>query len=652
MKLTQTFNTAGSQKLRDFSKKFDRPEPPTQDGPPLPAPKDDIFERMDIATKLEQDNSLEATIDVFPDVRYILLFIIFNVMKTYKSVTTERPVLTPGSYVAYCLYLTYAFALINDYYGRPTTSFPASQFMNDDTRAQLLDALCRAYVPPFMLTIFSALADCNDPRRPGLIYICTLAGSRFNTDFGRYIPAQIFQYMHNLSTEADTSRDVQSAMAALLNTTLFRFATTTTDVHVYNYVAAAYGQDNHIYESWFYDAIKTLFSPVTGKSLLRRTNIQSLPLKRSTITNNPGINNTDTTSNAYIMYLNADSKNSRSTLKFISTFSALVKSDLKGAFQLGAVPDSLNGVNITVHGYSRLSTPTYHDVSTTHSVKKDAIVEDDDEEFATAIGFKQPTKFTAGSRLPSTADQKDTSLPLSKLKHLIQGLVLYQNDDDHKESDEPDKEMSYSTDLDLAPRTVYLDPYTHGDGPISYSMLAGLLIESEELDGSSVPMPNTDTGLAKINRDFLQGAIPLKAAHHAWHTGTRHTVSPLPRTILKRELQKISHDLYSIEVNRLGHMDATVSDATAPTAPAGFKLFEHIRGSFLMFNKFSFSTDPRTHTAPVTLNAWSPYRYVTCDEDEHPADENTYMIVNFRTLYGTHIPLIGMRHPSVVIPIS
>lgn len=645
-KINNSLSSGSSAKLRDFAKKFERPAPPVDDSQPLPAPRDDIFERMDFANKLERDNSLDETIDVFPDVRFPLLFIIFNVMKLYKTVTEERPVLTPASLVAYCLMQMYAFALINDYYGRPQPSAPASAFMDSDARSQLFEILCKSYVPPFMLTLFHAIADCSDPRRPGLQYFCTLAGSRFDIDFGRYLPPSIFLHMHNVSTDADTSRNVPAALLSWLNFQLYNTQTANRGVYIFNYFGAGSTHNNanatH-HESWLYNAVRTLFSPVTGKSLLRRTNIEYISLATCTIDTAPAADSIADASNMYIIMLNAFTSNSRHMMKFISSMSNIIKSDLKGTFQLGAVPDDLNGVQILVHGYSSFALPTWQD---THTTTLTGIATKlDDAQFATSINFHVPR------HLGTARAQAFPRIDAAHADSFIAALYLQENQNlaDHAD---PIKTLAFDPEVHVSPRCLYLDPYTSGDGPINYAVLAGLMIESEEIDGSSVPMPDNGSGLSKVNRDFLQGSVPLNRIKHGWHTDVSTTgYRPAARSRTTKMDQKISHDLYDIGQNWLGHFALTAYGPAFPRGPVGFSIKRGIRFAADMFNKLSFTTAAPVET-PITIVAWSPYRYVANRDDVHPPLEHTFMLLNFRTLYGTHVPLVASRHPNVIIPIS
>lgn len=627
---------SSSQKLRSFAQKFVKDPPKDKEGNAIPAPKNDIFDRMDLGHKLSQDNSIDDTIDAFPDTRYPLKYIIYNVMKLYKTLDQERPLLSPSSFVAYCLFQLYAFALINDVYGRPHPSFPANQFMDADSRSDLLDAFCNSFVAPFMLTLFHALANTSDPRRPGLQYFCTLAGSRFKTDFGRYIPAQIFILAHNMSCEADTSRNVAAAMAGLINSVVFK--DDDTEIRVAHYLSSGVS-DTTFYDSWLYESVKTLFSPVTGKSLLRRTNIESIPYDSQEISIEMNLD--DKFDNQYIAFLAACSDNIYATLDFITAFSNLVDSAFPTAVKLGSIPDSQNGTSILVHGYSTFALPTWHSRPIKSDTELKLTTKLRTTKYADTTKFLQPTLYTKRSELSYPKESNG----------LLSGFYLVLNQK-HDNKNDPDKEIIFDPELHEFPRVLYLDPYTSGDGPVSLAILSGMLIESFEVDGTSVPMPDPSIGLAPNNRQFLQGSLPLKYIHHGYKGSVEHNISPISRTIAKSRVQKISHDLYDMSKNRLGRTDLDVENQSVSATPPGFCMTDHIGSIFRMFNRLALSTNTVPSSALFTMDIWSPYRYVSSRSEEQPLEEKTFMIFNHRALYGTHIPLVSTRHPAQVIPLS
>lgn len=635
---TKQFETTNSRKLRDFAKKFERPAPPDAASAPQPKPRNDIFERMDLPSNIRKTSSLSQVIDVTPDVRYIFLFVVYNVGKLYPSLEQNgRPLLTPSSLVAYCMTLVYGFMLINDYQGRPTPSFWAHDFMDTKMNKTIYETLLRAYVPPFMLTIFHGIADTSDPRRPGLEYFATLAATIFETDFGRIIPPQIFLYAHNMSVEADTSRNVQAAIENLLSWPVFRHGQTDTSIYVGQYFSA--GTEDGTYHSWMFQTLNLLFSPVTGKSILRRTNIQEIPCFNMQIS----IDHSDDEliCNPYIMFLNASDQNAFNMNKFLKEFSTVVKADLNGTFQLGAVPDDLSGIAILNHGYSTYAMPTWHSTSfIVDKVDTPIMV----TTYAKRIQFLQSSAYS----------KKSDVLQLPTGATIAKRMFLSISNNKHSPKNEPtsDKVTTFDADIHEHPNVLHLLAYEEGDGPVSYSILCGLKIEFFEIDGTSVPAPNPSEKLSNNNSQYGQGAIPLTHVLKGYGEMDETTVAPLPRAKLRALLQQISIDLYDLSINRLGYVDADVDDDAIPDVIPGFQAVDHIRGFRRMYSKFSFIMGNPPPIGKRRLPLWSPYRIIYPEANVAPAPKTIFMMSNFRAMYGTHVPMVETDAPSIVIPTS
>lgn len=635
MSQTPAFDIRNSQKLRTISKKYEKPAPVENPAADTPGPRINIFERMDIAGNSRHDNSLRAIIDVVPDTRYPLLFIIFHVIKLYADKEQQAaPIMTPASFTAYCLFLLYGFMLLNDYHGRNSPSFYASDFMDSDARAQLFEHLKKAFVPPFMITLFHGLTDTSDPRRPGLQYFPSFAGSRLMTDFGRLIAPQIFLFMHNISADQDTSRTANTSMDTLMEHVVFNQTTATTGpIYVANFFGAA--TSSGTFRNWLYQAVNTLFSPVTGKSLTRRTNIEHVPAFPIFMSSDQTTHNSRQTSNMYIMFLNASSNNVKSTQKFISEFSNISKSIYGATFQLGAIPDDLAGVSIMTHGYSTFALPTWHTTPVTKTAAGHKSIPVDT--YATAIKFLQPLPYTKGVSLKYPAD----ATKIEKLFYLI-------HDHTHAEKDEPssDKVITFDEEVHVHPGTQWLQPYSQGDQAISYAVISGLLIESFEIDGSSVPLPQPEIGIRHANNQFMQGSLPLTNVQHGIQS---HGFHPFARSVARKNAQKISVDFYNMAQNRLPNFDTDIANTTAPTAIPGFTIVEHVRAMYASFSKLSFMSD----AAPPSdsrFHVWSPYRHVIDEQDAIPEESSIIMLFNHRCFYGTSVPLTGTEHPSILIP--
>lgn len=634
-----TFDNKNSEKLRIFSKssKFDRPAPPDLSAPPQPAPKTNFWERLDLPSNMENSNPLTQVIDKVIDMRYPFLFIVYHVVKMYPSLEQNaRPNLTPSSFVAYNLFLLYGYMLVNDYQGRTRPSFWASDFMDSRACKAMYNILLRCYVPPFMMDLFHAMSDTADPRRKGLHYFTSLAACQFETDFGRLIPPQIFLYAHNMSCEGDTSRNVSAAITNLLSWPVFRYGTQQDPIYVAQYFSA--GTDIGTYSSWMYQTLDLLFSPVTGKSILRRSNIQSIPSFTSIISIDH--TNENVTRNPYAIFLQAGEENVHATMEFLAEFSAFVKSDLKGAYQLGAVPDSLSGVAILNHGYSIYSLPTWHN---SPIVESEIFTPITASQYASKIKYLQPKPFVADSTVPRPETEDN----------LLQALFLRLfKSDRYSKSSDPDKFVKFYSDEHVDPDVMWLSPYEEGDAPIGYAMISGSIIESFELDGTSVPLPNTVEKLSDNNSQFAQGAIPLTHVVKGLGPDEETRIHPLPRATLRRLSQQVSLDLYDLATNRLGYVTGEVADSVVPTALPGFTRTDNVHGFGYIYSKISYILGKELPIGKRRLPVWSPYRIIVNETNSVPPAKQIAMLTNFRAMYGTHVPLIKTRSAHALIPTS
>jgi len=518
--------------------------------------------------------------------------------------------------------------------------------MDSDARAQLFDTLKNAYIPPFLEQIFQGLADVMDPRRPGLQYFATLAGFWFTIDFGRlFLPLSLLQ-MHNLAAEYDTSRRGLDAMYEFLTLEciqVFSSPEESTWIRNGNFLSTT---NDGIHRSQLFQAFLTLLSPVTGRSLIRRTNMEPVDIP---VTPTFNINQDGTipsaSSNPYTLFLNASPNNVKRMSSFIQDFSNIVKNEFSGVTQLGAVPDIITGVSILNHGYSLPALPTWSSASITLD-ENDNLPNRTDNDFAAhakIIKYLQPIrKFKPGNRIPWPEKCED---------NFWSNFYLTLKGTDHDAKTEPDKFLVADPELHETPRCFWLQPYTEGDQPIAYSMICGLLIESAELDGASIPAPDPSLALRRTNNAFLQGSVPARNVNPGYVYDAVAPIAAVNRHKQKNDLQAVSLDLYNLAESRLPKFDSTIEDPDDNPVPHGFSIISHVRRLSLGFSKLSFrekTNPPSTKKLPV----WSPYRYLSNPGEIYPTEKDLYFLVMPRCMYGTHIPLIATEHPFERIPIT
>jgi hypothetical protein len=625
MTQTATFELQRSEKLRKFAKKFERPAPPSKDSGSIPAPRNTIFSDLDVENNVHQDSGPSAIIHVVPDFRYIFMTIAYHVLKLYPSVDQKKHrLITPSTMISYCLYIVYAFLLVSDFHGLPVASFNSKEFMTTTDRIEYMETLLNCFVPPFLLDILHGLADSRDPRRPDLQYFATLAASIFAYDFGRLIPAQIFQISHNLAVTLPANTPANTALAQLFATRLFNTQGGTNNIAVGNYFSAGIPVANqNVFMSFMLQKIIDIVSPITNRSLQQRSFLARIPFTAQTI-------NTANT-NPYIIFLNADVTNIFNQQKFMQQMSAIMKAEFDAKFQLGATFDDLGGIQITTHGYSPMALPTWHHQTVPDAANIDLNAESTATEYATNIDFLTPAAYAATGALTQPA----AANLMAFLYLTIAGA--------HNTANSPDIPVTFSEHEHIYPSVRFLSPYVDSISSLAYTMMTGLIIESYEIDGSSVPMPNYRNGLHEDNAQYAQSALPLSLTVPAIHIGNTTPIRPIQRTHTRDIEQKVSIDLYDMAHNRLPQFDADTGDAV-PAALPGFTLTQHVSYFARAFSKISFriGTNPAVSRIPV----WSPYRFINNERSTRPLEAQIYILTNLRNLFGTHIPLVESKHPA------
>nr|BCD56391.1 putative coat protein [Lichen partiti-like RNA virus sp.] len=602
------------------------------DPAPQPSYHDDILDRMNAEQNISLDDGPTAIIDVQPDYRFTLSVIIYHVIRIYATLEQKNnPMISPASITAYCLALTYGYALICDSENvRNVKSEYADSYADNPSRCDLLIELERAFVPPFLRNILTALTPTFDPRRSNLSFVNTFACFFASHDYGRTYPISMFLKAHHIIATRPSNLNPVTTYNDWLQMNVTS-GTPALDIGQ----LLGQGTQSGNYNNWISSRVQSLFNPVTSRSNTNRPTlapIPSFPYPTTTWDINP-----------YIYLLNADKDNIHTTLTFIKTMSNIVHEQITGSFQLGTHFSTQSGVQIMTHFYSGPSLPTWHSLITKPS--------DND---VTSTTFAETIKF-----LSTPIGKVETNLPFPEKDDIIDKMLyLVKKSTSHNNSDEPDSYMEFDSDTDVLPDVRYFDPYGYSPSTLPFTIMAGLHIETAEIDGFTIPQPNTDYSLRNENSHFLQSALPM------------HIIKPgniignaLDRTIIaERTLHdsgapKVHVSLYDMMQNRIPYFDQQVRDSLPSTLP-GFDATPHVGFFQRAFSSFGFRIPSLERSKPPNIHndsiyAWSSYRYINRNVARTTTRRTrTYMICNFRTIYGTNITMSQSIHPSKLIPFA
>lgn len=639
---TRAFEIPLAVKSASIKTRF-RPSAEQPKGAPKPSVQDDLLDRIATDKKHDVSDGLALTIDVIPDFRWILMSVMYYANVYYSSVDIKnRSKTSPATITFYFMSIIYAHLLVSDQFLRHTPSHWANKFMNDSARRDYLEFLLSLPVPSLLMKFIETLTTTTDPRRPHIQFCPSLAGFSFHHDFGRFFPVSIFAHAHHLAATMRTSDPTETIWFKFFSFTPITGMST----------GALFGQHlptaNNIcdHSSKLFQSLEALFNPVIERSIQRRNTLAPTPMHP--------INATDPKLyNPYILALACDADNMNESQTILESVSVALASVLTYKGQLGTLYDSLSGLDILRHGYSSFALPTwYFNVPAAPTSSKTHKLESDRERATTLLFLQKPVPTNAVTlKYPTDASTID------KVLYLVKKVKKNDNFPD------PASDFRlFKGPYDVNPRVRVLDPYDVNVSVLSSVVYCGLIIESLELDGSSVLQPDVDVPLDEENSQALQSALPLQAIRRATSfTGTATTtrLDAAHRAIASHHAQKAASFLFNTGEARLGVFDDHTDDAIPAELPA-FRIREHTTWFSRMYNVIAFRTRARDIDADETPSrvpngtvvVWSPYRFVSRTWTPAEQANHCYMLTNFRTIYGMNVPLSEISHPNTLLPIN
>jgi len=365
--------------------------------------------------------------------------------------------------------------------------------------------------------------------------------------------------------------------------------------------------------------------------------------------------NNDSNYNPYTYHLNCDSDNISEMFTILESISKACSDIIPHSGLLGSRYNIAPRLDILRHGYTTYALPTWHYLQIATQPKENtlSVVRSNSKLIASALHFLEaPEAKTKANPMYPT----DDSLIESSL-YLVSGTAK------SYPGTVPDSITGFelfNSDIHAYPRIRIFDPYEYDPSNLSTAIYSGLIIESFEIDGSAIPMPNPDSTLDEENSQFLQSAIPLSHVRQAtfFNASSANTTSVEIRAPNRSQGQKAHTMLYDLSDTRLGITDQENAE-DIPQEPFGFRIVENFTWFSRMFSTLGFQTKTRENTsesitapnAPENLVlVWSPYRYINITNAARPL-EGIYMLTNFRTLYGTNVTLAEIPHFQDLIPI-
>nr|QRG29183.1 putative CP [Amaranthus cryptic virus 4] len=652
-----------------------------------------FFESFKANSAAHCDSTGIWNIDVFPNFTPILIAIMIHALQA-SSVLEYRAnaKCSPATICMYYLSVTYGFFLLNDLFVRKPPSAHARQWQTSTWRAAFADTLMTLPVPEFLQTILSQFHSSHSDRTKNVRFVPTAAGFSHNHFFGRFFPINMFAAIHDCTASLPGNAGRLEIYRDVFTRVLYTITEPAYACYIPELIGIgidrAVNTTVRYINSKLYQVFNEIFNPVLFRDFQKRSSLANLNLAAPVF---PTAN-----VNAYDILFSATPSNLREITVVLRTLAVILKPSFGQATTLASFIDKPSGISILQHGYSSFALPTW--VCNTQNYKAASfatvanITLQTDTERAVELNFLQRPAQAFRARLqindfglePQEENPEMAVVEARPNRRRAAAAVDAPNrvrnwpwclraDADARvvfPRHDNNALVNFVEPDNVTPPVLILD--TAGDKVITVHLatLTGKIIESFEIDGSTVPVPDSRRPLSLQNALFADSAIPYRYTIPGTDfqfraAGVRYP--PLARTRpapdARQEASSLLHDRTRI---MLPVLNPHVADAALPdvipgmTRVPGANFIRYIQSFFGFSTALTFDEDDREDAIPgmteSRLYVWSPYTYTCCSSDtDYNMDDDSsqrYFLTNLRTIFGTDYNLVKVVHPFEAMPIG
>nr|QLC36785.1 capsid protein [Sarcosphaera coronaria partitivirus] len=643
------------------------------------------------------------TIDVFPNFIPIFMTILFHCVQLAPTIDARSHAkVTLPTFVSYCLTIVYGHILINDLYIRPSPSPYAQDYVNSDVKSRFTDALFSLPVPQFLEPILKKLTCTTLPSTPNVAVCPSASGFTLHKHFGRFFPVNIFYQIHDLTASINSRCTPKATNYAVFTQEVFSIlGSSSSDKETYtigNFLGAMYSHNVSSSGSITYSssisrlrqAFESAFNPVLSRDYTRRSSLSSLNIVPQTFPSRY--------CNPYDLLFCYSPTNFPELHVINDTIAGILMSTTICGKTLGQINLAPSGISILQHGYSTMPLPTWHSVQLDDqhlSQDPDDITKapketlSEAENFATFLKFlpvpdyrdEEPEHsqalYTSNVKVPNTdASSDDKTMSANKLTVSFQHLSLLSPPSSSKAKEPaPSSFVKFSDEHDVTPTILVLTPGETDEESAWTASCYGMIIESFELDGSVVPLPNAEGNSSFQNTQVLSSAIPYSSVYRATSFNGTTPLLALKRQQPKKGAHKAASLKFDFSMIRIPRVLSQTYDQFIPTSSPGIpglsfldnvvniSLISQFLGmNLLVPSRTSTKAEPPVHTKSNSVALWSPYSYTPVFPDfeytkstrhGHLASApQCYFISNLRTIFGTDPQLTELQHFLLAMPIA
>jgi hypothetical protein len=641
----------------------------------------DILTLFESNTAAKAATANEWTVDVFPDQLPIMMYIMHVASAASAKVDhKDNSKSSLATVVMYYVTVLQAFFLLNDLHVRPSPSAHAASWSQTSYKAAFAEWLLSLPVPDSMLTILAQLTATETDRTKNIFFVPSAAGFHLNHFFGRFVPINFFAHLHDCIATMPGNSKRQDIEQDFFTRKLFSVPTATkTFTTCADILGITTDGTNAKYPSGkWYQMFTSIFNPVLFRDFHRRSSLATLDLTLPKLA--------DTSVNAYDILLSASPHNLKELKVVLQHVSAVLKGTVPTSKTLSQVISEGSGSNILHHGYSQYPLPSWSanndNANVTFLSGTGKTTAEPTADRASSFGFLQKPS-TGRTYRPTTkqsvsvATATATDPAGARLQSVTYPWSLITASADTNASPKDDAFITFDDEIHVTPKVHVLD--TLGTSTISAHLatLAGKIIQTLELDGTTIELPHPTKSLAAQNSLFADSAIPLSYVVFATRFHVRTDLLPpaLPRHKYKattsQPASSILHDRTKINLPHLGQHGTTtgtaeIYDSQTFTYLPGFTNFGPT--NWLKYAQSFLGFQTRSPTSATTadtvfamekgrLYVWSPYTYTSLEDNDGQdmlpdlLQNHTYFLTNLRTLFGTDYNLVECVHPFEAMPV-
>nr|QLC36794.1 capsid protein [Sarcosphaera coronaria partitivirus] len=642
----------------------------------LPESAADPLALFESNSAAKSDSANEWIIDLFPS-QIIIFTYLLTLASQYSALIDHKDHAKSSTPIVamYLMTLYHAFFLLNDLHVRPTPSAHARSWSETSWKYEFAQFLLTLPVPTSMETIFAQLYATQTDRTNNIFLIPSATGFQHDIHYGRFIPLSFFTHIHDCIATMPGNSTRLAIMNDLLPRVLYKLrptAGTAFDSVLADILGVtATGNANatgHYCASKFYQKFTSVFNPVLFRDFHRRSSLATIDLAVPSFrTLYP---------NAYDVLFSATSMNLPELKTVLQSMSSLLSGSVPMSKNLCQIISSASGTNAFAHGYSTFALPTWSSNMNLPAGNAfpplTTLTAQTPTERSSSISFLQPP----AARPAAATDITDVDLagttpsvsarywPFSLLNQIDSPTPYPHTTQFVTFTDDTEKDHTY-------PKVLILDISGSKTVSAHLATLTGKIIESFELDGTTIEIPRADKSLGLQNALFADSAIPYKYVLRSLRFYPRDAgtiLLPLQRSrpvsTARLPASSLLHDRTTVFLPRLNKriIDAPVPRSIPGLSPlADYDWIRYVQ-SFLGFRTVTrqSNTDALDSVNSMEngrLYLFSPYSYTPYedqDSDSLAPDMSAsrhYFLSNLRTIFGTDYNLVEVNHPLEAMPV-